>query len=496
MTPKGSSEISGNKVQCKKREREASDDDEAPRRKLQGACVPHCDNLVGDSSLETIRHFKVTSEKVPLTFPLLRVQGLPAWANTSSVSIQDVMQGNVLIALLSNYMVHVDWLLSACPTLIKVPHVLVIHGESDVTLERMRFNFPSFHPRTKPANWILHKPPLPISYGTHHSKAMLLVFPTRVRIIVHTASLIHVDWNNKSQGLWIQDFPWKDQNSPSKGCGFENDLIDYLSALKVRLIASFPGYHIGPNLKKWGHIKFKNFSSIDFLDEKWMYELASSMSSGVSEDRTPLDLGQPLIECPTGKIFKFTHYKFWFDFIQQIDYAAVNATPSALKNVEKEFLKKYWARWKASHTSHCHAMPHINTYTTYNGQDLAWLLLTSANLSKAARGALQKNNTQLMIRSYELGVLFVPSLIKHGYKCSKSLEISEGKRTKLVTLASQGISNTDSSEVIQLPVSHELPPKLYLAEDIPWSWKRWYQKKDVYGQVGPMLVKLYSFQDP
>lgn len=33
----------------------------------------------------------------------------------------------------------------------------------------------------------------------------------------------------------------------------------------------------------------------------------------------------------------------------------------------------------------------------------------SANLSKAAWGALEKNNTQVMVRSYELGVLFVPS---------------------------------------------------------------------------------------
>ena len=31
----------------------------------------------------------------------------------------------------------------------------------------------------------------------------------------------------------------------------------------------------------------------------------------------------------------------------------------------------------------------------------SWFLLTSANLSKAAWGALQKNNSQLMIRSYE-----------------------------------------------------------------------------------------------
>lgn len=62
---------------------------------------------------------------------------------------------------------------------------------------------------------------------------MLLVYPRGVRVIVHTANLIYVDWNNKSQGLWMQDFPWKVQKELSKGCAFENDLIDYLSVLKV-----------------------------------------------------------------------------------------------------------------------------------------------------------------------------------------------------------------------------------------------------------------------
>ena len=68
---------------------------------------------------------------------------------------------------------------------------------------------------------------------------MLLVYPRGVRIIVHTANLIHVDWNNKSQGLWMQDFPWKDLNSLSKGSGFENDLVEYLSMLKVYIHCSF-----------------------------------------------------------------------------------------------------------------------------------------------------------------------------------------------------------------------------------------------------------------
>lgn len=61
---------------------------------------------------------------------------------------------------------------------------------------------------------------------------MLLVYPQGLRVVVHTANLIHVDWNNKSQGLWMQDFPWKDDDN-RKECPFENDLVDYLKALKV-----------------------------------------------------------------------------------------------------------------------------------------------------------------------------------------------------------------------------------------------------------------------
>lgn len=496
----------------------------------------------GQSDVEAIRNFHVPEELLPYTFRLLRVQGLPAWANTSCVSIEDVIKGDIIVAILSNYMVDIDWLIPACPILAKVPHVLVIHGEGDGTLDHMK--------RKKPANWVLHKPPLPISYGTHHSKAMLLVYPTGVRIIVHTANLIYVDWNNKSQGLWMQDFPWKDPSNASKRCGFEDDLVDYLSALKwpefninvpafgkftinpsffkkfdyrdsaVRLIASVPGYHTGSNLKKWGHMKLQSvlqectfdkdfqksplvyqFSSLGSLDEKWMAELASSMSSGFSEDKVPLGLGDPLIIWPTVEDVRCSLE----------GYAAGNAVPSPLKNVEKEFLKKYWAKWKASHTGRCHSMPHIKTYTRYKGQKLAWFLLTSANLSKAAWGALQKKNSQLMIRSYELGVLFLPCSIRRRgriFSCTKngvssefkdvsaSSQNSEVSRAKLVSLVWQRSQDKDSSlDIIPLPVPYELPPQSYSQEDVPWSWDRRYTKKDVYGQVWPRQVQLYAFQE-
>ncbi|XP_019169528.1 PREDICTED: tyrosyl-DNA phosphodiesterase 1 [Ipomoea nil] len=476
-----------------------------------------------ESSEEAIRHFVVPKDKLPQTFRLLRVRELPAWANTNAVSIHDIIQGDVLVAILSNYMVDIDWLLSACPALKKIPQVLVVHG-GDGTMEYMK--------RNNLVNWILHKPALPISYGTHHSKAMFLVYPKGVRIVVHTANLIHVDWNNKSQGLWVQDFPWKDQKCPSMECGFERDLIDYLSMLKwpeftanipalgncninssffkkfdyssagVRLIASVPGYHSGPSLKKWGHMKLRTvlqectfskefqksplvyqFSSLGSLDEKWMTEFASSLSAGKSDDNKPLGIGEQMIVWPTVEDVRCSLE----------GYAAGSCIPSPLKNVEKEFLKKYWAKWKASHTGRGRAMPHIKTFVRYSGQNLAWMLLTSANLSKAAWGALQKNNSQLMIRSYELGVLFLPSVkCGSGFSCTDNSNYSEvksapheEKKAKLVTLAWRGKSDTESAEVIKLPLPYELPPRPYSPEDVPWSWDRRYTKKDVYGKVWP-----------
>lgn len=44
-----------------------------------------------------------------------------------------------------------------------------------------------------------------------------------------------------------------------------------------------------------------------------------------------------------------------------------------------------------------------------NKQSCVSYVCPSANLSKAAWGALEKNNTQIMVRSYELGVLYLPS---------------------------------------------------------------------------------------
>lgn len=58
-------------------------------------------------------------------------------------------------------------------------------------------------------------------------------------------------------------------------------------------------------------------------------------------------------------------------------------------------------------------MPHIKSYTRVSpdGKMAGYFLLTSANISKAAWGSINKGNRALRIMSYECGVLFLPKFV-------------------------------------------------------------------------------------
>lgn len=58
-------------------------------------------------STEPIRYFSPPNDKLPSTFRLMKVKGLPPWANTNAVSIGDVVQ--VLSSILHPGLVLVKW---------------------------------------------------------------------------------------------------------------------------------------------------------------------------------------------------------------------------------------------------------------------------------------------------------------------------------------------------------------------------------------------------
>eukprot|EP00897_Mesotaenium_endlicherianum_P008277 jgi/Mesen1/7478/ME000039S06689 len=541
------------------------------------------------------------------SFKLLRTDGVPTRANEGSIGLCDILQGDMEWVIFSDYMVDLPWLLSACPALASVPHVALLHGERGASLQSLL--------RQKPATWRLHSPPLRIAYGTHHSKAILVGYATGVRVAVHTANLLHIDFHNKTQGLWLQDFPLKptrkgsssissssprhpadfhgppDPRARARGPGnvragasgaaetavggegesssaFEDDLVEYLAALEwpgcdvtrpsdgstfrlnarhfrcydfsdaaVRLVASVPGYHSGAALHKWGHMKLRailsqernfsarfvgsplvfQFSSLGSIDERWLAELASSLSAGSTGcGRQPLGPASG-VRCvwPTVE-----------DVRNSLEgYGAGGSICGPAKNVDRPVVRSRWARWHAESSGRSRAMPHIKTFLRHSGTNLAWVLLTSSNLSKAAWGALQKGGAQLMVRSYELGVLFLPTLTtrhmarRAHFSCTArpagpppseveplggaASGSSDGAaavefvqrvwgRDSLGDTADLALSPPQRPTLVSFAVPYALPPPSYGPSDTPWAWDRQYPEPDVYGQVWPRAISKHS----
>ncbi|VDM59917.1 unnamed protein product [Angiostrongylus costaricensis] len=76
------------------------------------------------------------------------------------------------------------------------------------------------------------------------------------------------------------------------------------------------------------------------------------------------------------------------------------------------------------------------TYAEIIDGNPQWVLVTSANLSKAAWGDFQKNRTQLMVRSYELGVLITDSSrvkLPYDYPAMKVFQAASGKDVKILS---------------------------------------------------------------
>lgn len=182
-----------------------------------------------------------------------------------AVGLRELLDGAFTTVLLTNYMVDVDWLLGECPRLRDVPVVLA-HGERD--RDAMASACRGL------ANVTLVAPPLPIAYGTHHTKMMVgsvlmrcclwrtvttptdvvlvqvVVYPEKVRVAIFTANFIAIDWENKTQGVWSQDFGLKTLSDESDSrtakvaeLDFEADLIAYLSTLGAR-VATFCKHEI------------------------------------------------------------------------------------------------------------------------------------------------------------------------------------------------------------------------------------------------------------
>lgn len=116
--------------------------------------------------------------------------------------------------------------------------------------------------------------------------------------------------------------------------------------------------------------------------------------------------------------------------------------------------------------------------------------LTSANMSKAAWGALQKRGSQLLIRHYEMGVLFLPSAMQQAtFTLSRPRQkVEEDDVTYLP-------SSSSSPPPASFPVPYSLPlcAFSYEGEDQPWVHDRSYPTTDHLGKRYRHSAKAVAF---
>ncbi|KAI5637174.1 tyrosyl-DNA phosphodiesterase domain-containing protein [Phthorimaea operculella] len=395
------------------------------------------------------------------------------------MELLDSSLGELKCSLQINFMVDATWLLAQYYFTGYSQKKLTILYEEDCSGDLRSIS-------QKKPHVDAHKVIMATPFGKHHTKMMILCYEDgSLRVVVSTANLYPDDWENRTQGLWLSpacpelptDAMPHDGDSPT---GFKKTLLKYLhhynmpqlsyyiervkrcdfSHINVFLVASVPGGHFD---MEWGMTRIgtllRQHCQIPQSEQRaWpLIAQASSIGSYGKDPKLWLtgdflhhftkikNQPQMLTQPPELKVI----YPSLENVRQSHDgLLGGGCLPYAADAHSKQpWLNNFLFQWRAKHTCRDRAMPHIKSYTRVNkNADLAaFYLLTSANISKAAWGNINKGNAALRIMSYEAGVLFLPTFVlKEDF-----FPLSPGHKNRLV-------------------IPYDLPPTRYSPDMSPW----------------------------
>lgn len=406
-------------------------------------------SLVADST-----NLKVKNESSTLyadTFYLLRSEHVPSTQHT--IALDEILTAGSDLTVICNYKFDLPWLWERGPALQTSRKILILHGETDTEEAEWR----SFLHRLGVAERVRFQRPATPPYGTVHSKMFLLFFPTGCRVCVHTANMVACDWDFKTQGAYVRDFPLAKRAEVAQGEDYSVDEDEFKTQLEryfqractgqysdelvaliskydfktagVALVTSAPGVHRGFSKTHFGHARLREllqresipehddqavaicqFSSLGSIQKKWLDEEFRD-TLFASHQRKSRDGIQ---RCENDET------KIVYPTVQQVlqsneGIQAGGSLPVSGKNVNRDHILCKLHKWDAHHSGRQRAMPHIKTFLRYSSvrpQSPCWMFLGSFNLSVAAWGRMQgarkgkESWDRLNVLSYEVGVLF------------------------------------------------------------------------------------------
>lgn len=374
----------------------------------------------------------------------------PTHDDPLSITFQELLDtslGELESSVQFNFMVDPGWLLAqyAFAKCSQQP-LLILYGSDMQGLSDINKKRP---------NVTALKVQIPTPIGVHHTKMMLLFYKDKsLRVVISTANLYEDDWDNRVQGVWVSDkIPSLTDgvsftNHGESKTNFRSDLMRYLisynipklqpiiariresdfSGVNVFFISSVPGSHKDTgNGIQYGHARVGKLlsensapiddsnaivvqcSSIGSLGSSAAYYLTGEIAASFKKDSAPIGLRRT----PNVKFV----YPSLNNVISSHDgLAGGGCLPYNSATHEKQrWLNEYLYQWKASSRNRNAAMPHIKSYCRYSDRGLYWFILTSANMSRSAWGAMNKGNKTLnptlRINSFEVGVVFFPRVI-------------------------------------------------------------------------------------
>ena len=416
--------------------------------------------------------------------------------------------GNLESSLQINFMVEYDWLMMNYEVT-ENDHkpMTIIYGEDNTQLAANNGQ-PKSNITAKRI-----KPRYP--FGTHHTKMMVLCYDDgSVRVVVHTSNLISSDWENRTQGIWVSPkcpvldasvaCDKKTENMGDSETKFKFSLLRYLnyyevsvlrpflekikacdfSAINAFFVGSVPGSHVVQRMdpfQNWGHAFVAKIlckhnehpNESDYQDENAEVILQSSSIGSLGpmlENSFLMELATSLNasslrstkNIPKNVRMVYPTKENVFNAYGGPLYGGGCLPYSRKTNIKQPWLKKNMCQWDSEEIHRTRAMPHIKTYTKLSGfcietkhdkrrPKASFYLLTSANVSKAAWGSLNKAEDKLFIQSYEAGILLLPKFT-HGF-----------------SHYSYSVTAEAPTKPAELVLPYDLPLTEYESNDEPWT---------------------------